>query len=104
MNRNWYPPCSPVVAVLSVLDSALARTTVAPATALPLGSVMVPRSDVLAWLQAGTLTNSAIPASHMAASRPCQERGGMADISGRTEECQWLAVIASPFCTGINKP
>src|SRR5260370_26613608 len=44
--------CSAVVAVLSVLDSLLARTTLAPATVLPLGSVMVPRSDVAACPEA----------------------------------------------------
>src|SRR5258708_19646238 len=43
---NRYSPCVPVSIVRSSFDSLLASTTVAPAIALPLGSVTVPCSEV----------------------------------------------------------
>src|SRR5229473_3471828 len=43
---NRYSPCVPVSRVRSSFDSLLARTTVAPAIALPLGSVTVPCREV----------------------------------------------------------
>src|ERR1700674_1071414 len=43
---NRCSPCVPVSMVRSSFDSLLASTTVAPAIALPLGSVTVPCSEV----------------------------------------------------------
>src|SRR4029077_14409656 len=55
---NWYSPWLPVVTVRSIRDSALARTTFAPVTALSSGSVTVPRSEVVACVQAMLVASS----------------------------------------------
>src|ERR1700688_2983336 len=70
--------CSAVVAVLSVLDSLLARTTLAPATVLPLGSVMVPRSDVAACPEARPHMHQIKHVKSSAANTGCERTGCLA--------------------------
>src|SRR5208283_80349 len=102
MNRNWYPPCSPVVAVLSVLDSALARMTVAPATVLPLGSVMVPRSDVAAWPAARPLIHKAKHARTIAGKTSCRRTRSLLETPRAVDDIPSLGFIGITFLHGVG--
>ena len=88
--------CSAVVAVLSVLDSLLARTTLAPATVLPHGAVRVPRSDVAACPEARPHMHQAKHVKTSAADTSC-ERTGCLDAPPAVGNILCLPIMASPF-------
>src|ERR1700730_1558787 len=87
--------CSAVVAVLSVLDSLLARTTLAPATVLPVGSVMVPRSDVAACPAARPHMQQMKHVKTNAAKTGC-ERTGCLDAPPAVGNIRCLPIMGSP--------
>src|ERR1700674_2307976 len=87
--------CSAVVAVLSVLDSLLARTTLAPATVLPLGSVIVPRSDVAACPAAKPHIHQVKQVKTSAAKTGCQ-RTGCLDAPLAVGNILCLPIMGSP--------
>src|SRR5579863_6829295 len=106
MNRNWYSPCSAVVAVLSVFDSLLVSTTVAPATVLPLGSITVPRSDVAACPAARTLMPTAKHSHIVAAQAVCRATGRRFPLETpqATYEVRRLRIIDITFSYEVGSP
>src|ERR1700726_4709137 len=94
--------CSAVVAVLSVLDSPLARTTLAPATVLPLGSVMVPRSDVAACPEARPHMHHVKHVNTTAAKTGCERTGRLLPRPPAADNILCLPIMGSPSWYGVG--
>src|ERR1700746_1282339 len=104
MSRNWYSPWSPVVTERSVLDSALASTTLAPTTALPVGSVTVPRTEVVACALARPLRHKTNDSRTMAANTVGRRSNCLLNAASAAENIPCLPVISITFSLRGRKP